>query len=64
MTATRGRGRPRAATGALERIVAAALHEFGEHGYDDATVRAIAAGAEADAAQPETRCRRRRSRTR
>lgn len=50
MTATRGRGRPRAATGARERIVAAALHEFGEHGYDGATVRAIAAGAEVDAA--------------
>lgn len=48
MASTRGRGRPREATGARERIVAAALHEFGERGYDGATIRAIAARAGVD----------------
>lgn len=50
MVTTRGRGRPRGATGTRERIVVAALHEFGEHGYDGATMRAIASRAEVDPA--------------
>jgi len=47
----RRRGRPRGgATDARERIVAAAVAEFGERGYDGATMRGIAARAEVDAA--------------
>jgi AcrR family transcriptional regulator len=46
----RGRGRPRGESGARARIAAAAVHEFGEHGYDGATMRAIAARAGVDAA--------------
>ncbi|MDT0156195.1 TetR family transcriptional regulator [Microbacterium sp. ARD32] len=50
MATRRGRGRPPGESDARERIAAAAVHEFGEHGYDGATVRAIAARAEVDAA--------------
>ncbi|WP_295010407.1 TetR family transcriptional regulator [uncultured Microbacterium sp.] len=50
MTTTRRRGRPKGESGARERIVAAAEHEFGEHGYDSATIRAIAARAGVDPA--------------
>ncbi|MDR6866599.1 AcrR family transcriptional regulator [Microbacterium resistens] len=50
MTAVRRRGRPRGETGARDRIVAAAVHEFGEKGYDAATIRAIATGAGVDSA--------------
>ncbi len=47
----RRRGRPRGgATDARERILSAAVHEFGELGYDGATVRGIAASAEVDSA--------------
>jgi AcrR family transcriptional regulator len=47
----RRRGRPRGgASGARDRIVAAATDEFGEHGYDAATMRGIAARAGVDAA--------------
>lgn len=46
----RRRGRPRGDSDSRERIVAAALHEFGEHGYDSATIRAIAARAGVDSA--------------
>lgn len=47
----RRRGRPPGATStARERILAAAIDEFGDHGYDGATMRAIAARAEVDAA--------------
>ncbi|MFT4221246.1 MAG: TetR family transcriptional regulator [Microbacterium sp.] len=47
----RRRGRPRGgASDARGRILAAAIHEFGERGYDGATVRNIAAGAGVDAA--------------
>lgn len=47
----RRRGRPRGGGGdARERILAAAIAEFADAGYDSATVRAIAARAEVDAA--------------
>jgi AcrR family transcriptional regulator len=49
--AKRRRGRPRGgASGTRERIVAAAVEEFGEHGYDAATMRGIAARAGVDSA--------------
>ncbi|WP_194420511.1 TetR family transcriptional regulator [Microbacterium abyssi] len=50
MVSRRGRGRPPGASDARARIEAAAMHEFGEHGYDGATMRAIAARAEVDSA--------------
>ncbi|MGB4137201.1 MAG: TetR family transcriptional regulator [Microbacterium sp.] len=50
MSTKRRPGRPRGASGSRERIVAAAVGEFGEHGYDGATIRAIAARAEVDPA--------------
>ncbi len=47
----RRRGRPRGGdSGARERIVDAAVAEFGARGYDGATIRAIAARAGVDAA--------------
>lgn len=47
----RRRGRPRGgASDARERILAAAVDEFGERGYDGATMRAIASRAGVDAA--------------
>lgn len=47
----RGRGRPRGGrSDARERILAAAVDEFGEHGYDGATMRAIAGRAGVDPA--------------
>lgn len=50
-TVPRRRGRPRAGTSdARERILAAATEEFGENGYDGATMRGIAARAQVDAA--------------
>lgn len=49
--AKRGRGRPRAGeSDARERIIAAAVEEFGARGYDGATMRSIAARAEVDPA--------------
>src|SRR5690606_25443452 len=50
MVTRRGRGRPPGESDSRARIAAAAVHEFGEHGYDGATVRAIAARAGVDAA--------------
>lgn len=50
MTTTRRRGRPKGESGSRERIVVAAEHEFGENGYDGATIRAIAARAGVDSA--------------
>ena len=50
-TPQRRRGRPRGGeSGARERIIAAAVDEFGELGYDAATVRGIAARAGVDSA--------------
>ena len=50
-TAKRRRGRPRGgASDARERILTAAAEEFGELGYDGATMRGIAARAGVDAA--------------
>ena len=50
-TPKRRRGRPRGGeSGARERIIAAAIEEFGELGYDGATMRGIAARAGVDAA--------------
>ena len=50
-TPKRRRGRPRGGeSGARERIIAAAVEEFGELGYDGATMRGIAARAGVDAA--------------
>ncbi len=51
-TPKRRRGRPRGSgeSGARERIVGAAVDEFGELGYDGATMRGIAARADVDAA--------------
>lgn len=47
----RRRGRPRAGeSDARERIMAAAVEEFGEAGYDGATIRGIAARADVDPA--------------
>lgn len=47
----RRRGRPRAGeSDARERIMAAAVEEFGEAGYDGATIRGIAARAGVDSA--------------
>ena len=47
----RRRGRPRGGeSDARERILAASVEEFGEHGYDGATVRGIAARAGVDSA--------------
>ncbi|GAA4484050.1 TetR family transcriptional regulator [Microbacterium panaciterrae] len=50
MSTTRRRGRPKGESGSRDLIVAAAEYEFGEHGYDGATVRAIAARAGVDSA--------------
>ena len=50
MVSRRGRGRPPGDSDARERIAAAAVHEFGDHGYDGETLRAIAARADVDAA--------------
>lgn len=50
MVSRRGRGRPPGDSDSRARIAAAAVHVFGEHGYEGATVRAIAARAEVDAA--------------
>lgn len=50
MATRRGRGRPPGDSDARGRIAAAAMHEFGEHGYDGATMRAIAARAGVDPA--------------
>jgi AcrR family transcriptional regulator len=50
-TPKRRRGRPRGGeSGARERIIAAAVDEFGELGYNGATMRGIAARAGVDAA--------------
>ncbi|MFS0892747.1 TetR family transcriptional regulator [Microbacterium sp. 179-I 3D3 NHS] len=46
----RRRGRPKGGSDSRERIIAAAVHEFGEQGYDGATVRSIAARAGVDSA--------------
>lgn len=47
----RGRGRPRGGpSGTRERILTAAAEEFGELGYDGATIRAIAGRAGVDTA--------------
>lgn len=46
----RRRGRPRGGSDARARILAAATDEFSEHGYDGATMRAIATRAGVDSA--------------
>lgn len=46
----RRRGRPRGGSDSRERIIAAAVDEFGERGYDGATIRSIAARAGVDSA--------------
>ncbi|ALX66344.1 TetR/AcrR family transcriptional regulator [Microbacterium sp. XT11] len=48
--APRRRGRPRGGSDSRERIIAAAVEEFGDRGYDAATVRSIAARAGVDSA--------------
>ncbi|WP_223587103.1 TetR family transcriptional regulator [Microbacterium sp. OVT16B] len=48
--APRRRGRPRGGTDSRERIIGAAVDEFGEHGYDGSTIRSIAARAGVDSA--------------
>jgi AcrR family transcriptional regulator len=48
--APRRRGRPRGGTDSRERILAAAVDDFGEHGYDGAKIRSIAARAGVDSA--------------
>ncbi|MDQ0644331.1 TetR/AcrR family transcriptional regulator [Microbacterium murale] len=50
MATVRRRGRPRGETDSRERIISAAVDEFGEHGYDGATIRAIATRAGVDSA--------------
>lgn len=46
----RRRGRPRGVSDSRDRIIAAAVDEFGEKGYDGATIRSIAARAGVDSA--------------
>jgi AcrR family transcriptional regulator len=46
----RRRGRPKGATDSRERIIGAAVDEFGEQGYDGSTIRSIAARAGVDSA--------------
>lgn len=46
----RRRGRPRGGSDSRERILAAAVDDFGEKGYDGATIRSIAVRAEVDSA--------------
>ncbi|MGF6824725.1 AcrR family transcriptional regulator [Microbacterium sp. ZKA21] len=48
--APRRRGRPRGGTDSRARIIAAAVDEFGEGGYDGSTIRSIAARAGVDSA--------------
>lgn len=48
--APRRRGRPRGGSDSRERIIAAAVDEFGEHGYDGSTIRSIASRAGVDSA--------------
>lgn len=48
--APRRRGRPRGGSDARDRIIGAAVDEFGEHGYDGATIRSIAGRAAVDSA--------------
>lgn len=50
MAMARRRGRPRGETDSRDRILTAAVDEFGEHGYDGATIRAIATRAGVDGA--------------
>lgn len=50
MATVRRRGRPRGETDSRDRIITAAVDEFGENGYDGATIRAIAARAGVDSA--------------
>lgn len=50
MTKARGRGRPKGGSDSRTRILAAAVAEFGERGYDSATIRSIAERAEVDSA--------------
>ncbi|PRB17153.1 TetR family transcriptional regulator [Microbacterium sp. MYb62] len=47
---TRRRGRPRGVSDSRARIIAAAVDDFGEKGYDAATIRSIAARAGVDSA--------------
>lgn len=49
-TSPKRRGRPRGVSDARERIIAAAVEEFGEQGYEAATIRLIAARAGVDSA--------------
>ncbi|WP_243232800.1 TetR family transcriptional regulator [Microbacterium sp. CIAB417] len=49
-SAPRRRGRPRGRSDARARIIAAAVDEFGEQGYDGATIRSIAGRAGVDSA--------------
>lgn len=49
-SAPRRRGRPRGGTDSRERIISAAVDEFGEQGYEASTIRAIAARAGVDSA--------------
>lgn len=46
----RRRGRPRGGSDSRERIIAAAVDDFAEKGYDGATIRSIAARAGVDSA--------------
>lgn len=48
--APRRRGRPRGGSDSRERIIAAAVDEFGEQGYEASTIRAIATRAGVDSA--------------
>ncbi|WP_435742450.1 TetR family transcriptional regulator [Microbacterium sp. PMB16] len=48
--APRRRGRPRGGSDSRDRIIAAAVDEFGEQGYDGATIRSIAVRAGVDSA--------------
>lgn len=50
MTKPRGRGRPKGGSDSRQRILSAAVQEFGELGYESATIRSIATRAGVDPA--------------
>lgn len=50
MATSRGRGRPKGGSDSRKRIISAAVEEFGDRGYEGATIRSIAERAGVDSA--------------